>query len=265
MTGIQSLKRRKASCAFTLIELLVVIAIIAILAALLLPALAKAKDKAKRVVDLNNLGTVLKACTMYAGDNQEKFFTARPAVTGGLPNVQIALNPIEKAAAKAAGLNADQRGGVWTCPNRPGLPQEDTSTTPPQWLIGYQYFGGIPMWQPGVGPTVESRSPVKLSLSKPSWVLAADTTMKINGTWGGTDPARPEAYKGMPSHPGKNGTPLGGTQVHIDGSARWVNFKNMYYLHSWGSSRRAYFFQEDVGVLTNQLQNLTPKALGDLP
>ena len=65
--------RRRLPTAFTLIELLVVIAIIAILAALLLPALAKAKARAYRIQCLSNLKQVALTSVLYTVDNHEQF------------------------------------------------------------------------------------------------------------------------------------------------------------------------------------------------
>jgi prepilin-type N-terminal cleavage/methylation domain-containing protein/prepilin-type processing-associated H-X9-DG protein len=62
---------RKGERAFTLIELLVVIAIIAILAALLLPALARAKKQAVKTQDISNEKQQIVALAMYAGENRD--------------------------------------------------------------------------------------------------------------------------------------------------------------------------------------------------
>jgi len=261
---------------FTLIELLVVIAIIAILAALLLPAMSRAKDRALAVACLSNTKQISLGFTMYAVDNRD-FFPSPPnwwvggpyknsagLICGGEWLLRDHVTPNTPAPMIAPYVPNNK---VWVCPKRKrGL----TYTTSPGIFdpsvtgflsYGFNCCGVFGAVNPNDGNMVNARPFRSTSVARPTEMVALTDTSGSNNPNNTPAAAWLDSYWAGSSCPTLSPTASENARLQTS-YARHSNRANVVYVdgHSAPSLPSALTWGQFYGVFAGGVTLKTPPS-----
>ena len=214
--------------AFTLIELLVVVAIIAILAALLLPAVSKAKSRARAITCLNNERQWGLGFSIYADDNDDNFPYEGLDGLGITPPIRTAwYNAVPPLIDVQALVDMPAGGGpsIFSCPA--SIKNINPSAVAPYFMVG---FNGR------LDPNTTARPPRSAVTAPMDTILMAENTEEARPfTLGLTSPARHD---------------LRGVFAFVDGHSAFVRTNDYTRTATedrdstveWGTPRKVYWY-----------------------